>query len=85
MWRQLVAYNDRIRNGGLPVLADVVALRATLDMIIDAGIADVRSNRWSASWAEIGEATGMARQSAQKRWGSLGGARRVGGQPSHLR
>ena len=38
----------------------------------------------SHSWAEIGDALGITRQSAQGRFGGEG-ARTTGGQPSHLR
>ena len=53
--------------------------------LVDAGVADCRSARWMASWAEVGKATNMSRQAAQERWASLGGERRAGGQPSSLR
>jgi hypothetical protein len=85
MWRKAVAYGERIRKGGPEILADVVALRDTLNEIIDAGVDVCRSELWSASWAEIGTATRTSRQRAQQIWGSLGGARQPGGQPSHLR
>jgi hypothetical protein len=85
LWRQIAKYGDRIRAGGVEVLADAVALRDALDNVINAGVADCRSTRWVASWAEIGRATNMSRQAAQERWASLGGARHPGGQPSSLR
>jgi len=85
LWRQIAKYGDRIRAGGTEVLADAVALRDALNKVIDAGVADCRSARWRASWAEVGTATNMSRQAAQERWASLGGERRAGGQPSSLR
>jgi hypothetical protein len=84
-WRLIENYTQRVAAGGLPVLADVVALRDVITMVIDAGVDACRGEQWKASWTEIGEATGMTAQGAQQRWGSLGGARRPGGQPSNLR
>ena len=81
----LNAINKRVRLSGLPALAEAVALREVLENVIDAGVDVCRSEAWAASWAEVGEATNMTRQSAQERWGSLGGARKPGGQPSSLR
>jgi hypothetical protein len=85
MLAMVSAYSRRIATSGLSVLADVVALRDAIDLVIDAGVELCRSDVWSASWAEIAEATGLPRSTAQERWSSLGGARRVGGQPSSLR
>ena len=79
------AYSKRIRSSGLPALADAVALRDVLDLVIDAGVETCRSELWSASWSEIGAATNLTRTAAQMRWGALGGARKAGGQPSSLR
>ena len=48
-------------------------------------VAYLRSEEGGAySWADIGEALGMTRQSAQGRFGGEG-ARQPGGQPAHLR
>ena len=85
MHRQLLNYSKRIREGGPEALADAVALRDTIDAVINAGIEDCRSEMWSASWAEIAAATNVSRQAAQQKWSGLGGVRRRGGQPSWLR
>jgi hypothetical protein len=85
LWRLIGNYDRRIRHGGVDVLADAVMLRDTLEMVIDAGVESCRSDLWSASWCEIGEATRMTRQGAQDRWGAVGGARKPGGQPAGLR
>jgi hypothetical protein len=85
MLRQLNAYGPRIARDGLQALADLVALIDTAHRVLDVGVATCRAEPWSASWAQIGDAVGMTRQSAQERWGSLGGARRPGGQPARLR
>lgn len=85
LWRLIANYGRRIREGGTGILADAVALRDALDQVIDAGVDDCRGGTWSASWTEIGAATNMTKQAAQQRWGSLGGARKPGGQPSSLR
>jgi hypothetical protein len=83
--RLLLAYGKRIRAGGPEVLADLIAVRAIADAVIDQGVADCREEPHAASWAEIGAATGMTRSAAHERWGELGGVRRPGGQPSGLR
>ena len=85
MLRMLNAYTRRIENTGTNALADAVALRDALDLVIDAGVEMCRSDAWSASWAEIGAATNLTRQGAERRWAGVGGVRRPGGQPSSLR
>jgi hypothetical protein len=47
--------------------ADVAAAGAALDAAV------VRARAVGTSWAKIGDATGMTRQSAQERWGSVSG------------
>jgi hypothetical protein len=78
-------YLARIEEGGVDPLADAVAIRAALDAVIDAGVEICRGEAWSASWAEIAEATGLSRSAAAERWARFEGARRPGGQPANLR
>jgi hypothetical protein len=85
IWRLIANYHNRVQVGGLPVLADMFALAELLGTAVNAAVAECRSECWKASWAEIGAASGMTRQGAERRWGSLGGVRRPGGQPASLR
>jgi hypothetical protein len=83
--RLVNAYAKRIENTGVAALADAVAVRDALDLVIDAGVELCRSSRWCASWPEIAAATGLSRSAAAERWGRFEAARKGGGQPSNLR
>ena len=48
-------------------LAELVALREDLDLAVDMAVAGLRDTGYS--WAQIGAALGITRQSAQERWG----------------
>jgi hypothetical protein len=78
-------YSVRIEVSGLATLADAVAVRDALNLVILAGVEVCRSARWSASWPEIAAATGLSRSAAAERWGRFESARVGGGQPSNLR
>jgi hypothetical protein len=78
-------YGPRIEASGLVTLADAVAVRDALDLVIDAGVEVCRSSQWSASWPEIATATGLSRSAAAERWSRFESARKGGGQPSNLR
>ena len=80
------AYTRRIEASGVAALADAIAVRAALDLVIDAGVETCRtSQQWAASWAEIAAATGLSRSAAQERWAGFDSARKVGGQPANRR
>jgi hypothetical protein len=79
------AYARRVGNGDLDALGDLAALRDELDGHLTDAICLLRHEPWSYSWEEIGAALGISRQAAQQRYGKVGGARRAGGQPGHLR
>jgi hypothetical protein len=85
MVRLLNNYSARIDRAGVEALADAAALRDLLDRVIDAGVERCLAEPWSASWAQIGDATGLTRQGAMRRWGRFEQTRRPGGQPSNLR
>lgn len=85
MRRVMKAYAKRVGAGDIAALPELVALRDELDEYILAAVAELRSERWNYSWAQIGDALGISRQAAQKRFSEAGGARRPGGQPGHLR
>ena len=85
MLRLVNNYSNRIEISGVAALADAVAIRQALDLVIDAGVEACRSDAWSASWAEIAAATGLSLSAAAERWARFKSARKAGGQPANLR
>jgi hypothetical protein len=87
--RILRSYGKRAAAGELDTnaLAHLVELRASVDAQIEATVAALRTEAGGAySWAQIGEALGMDRGAACRKYGSSdASARKVGGQPGHLR
>jgi hypothetical protein len=85
--RLLRAYVRRIGDGDgdLAALAELAALRDELEAHLVDAVAVLRHSTRPASWTEIGMALGTTPQAAQQRYGKVGGARRPGGQPAHLR
>ncbi len=66
--RMLRAAGKRVADADEEELRQLVAMREELDIAITAAVQG--QNARGVSWAKIGEATGMARQSAHARWGS---------------
>ncbi len=83
--RILRACARRVGDGDLEALGDLARLSAEIDGHLLDAVARLRHEPWCFSWAQIGEALGVRRQSAQQRFGKVGGARRPGGQPAHRR
>lgn len=85
--RILRAMGRRVSAGDIAALPELVALRDELDTTIDETVVALRSEPWTYSWSQIGEALGISRQAAQKRWGHLEATnpRTRGGQPTSLR
>jgi hypothetical protein len=83
--RILRALSRRVGAADVETLAEMVKLRDELDGRIVEAIAGLRHDATPASWAEIGRALEISRQAAHKRWRQVGGRRRPGGQPGHLR
>ena len=84
--RLLRAYARRVGDeGDLDAFAEFARLLSEGDGHLQDMAAMLRHEPWSYSWAEIGRALGISRQSAQERFAKAGGTRRVGGQPGHLR
>jgi hypothetical protein len=85
--RILRAMGKRVSAGDVAALPELLALRDDLDRQIDETIGALRSEPWCYSWAQIGDALGITRQAAQKRFGHVltKNARQVGGQPANLR
>lgn len=74
------------RREGTDVLAGLAELAADVDAAMLDSVTWLRSADGGAhSWAEIGSALGISRQSAQERFRKAGGVRSPGGQPSRLR
>jgi hypothetical protein len=83
--RMLNALPARAETSGIEVLAAVHMLEKTLNLVRDQVVDICRREPWSESWSRIGSTCDMTTQAAHQRWGSLGGTRRPGGQPSNLR
>jgi hypothetical protein len=80
------AYTRRVgADGDLDAFAEFAALLDEGDGHLTDMVAMLRHEPWSYSWAEIGRALGISRQSAQERFAKAGGARQPGGQPGRLR
>jgi hypothetical protein len=83
--RILKAYGKRIGAGDIAALPELVALEGELAATIEDAVRQLRAEPWCYSWAQIGKVLGITRQAAEKKWGHVGGARKVGGQPSDRR
>jgi hypothetical protein len=88
--RMLRSYGRRAAESGADgdTLAALAALAAECDRQMAETVRVMRSADGGAfSWAEIGDALGITRAAAFKRWGAMDppDARRPGAQPSHLR
>ena len=78
-------FTKRAKDDGIDTLQALGAIAKLHDEITYDLVQYLRSEEGgSHSWAEIGEALGVTRQSAQGRWGGEG-ARMPGGQPANLR
>lgn len=70
MMRRLIrAYGRRVADADVEDLADMLAVRAELDEAIASAVR-VSRERWGRSWADIGRAAGVTKQTAHERWGS---------------
>lgn len=87
--RTLRSFGRRAVEGDLDTtaLTDLAKIRAQVDTQIAETVHALRTEQGgSYSWAQIGDALGMTRAAAHKKFGSRDtDARRVGGQPTHLR
>jgi hypothetical protein len=87
LFRRLTrAYSRRVgAEGDLDAFAAYAKLLEEGEGHLTDMVAMLRHEPWSYSWAQIGQALGITRQSAQERFAKAGGARRPGGQPGDLR
>lgn len=68
--RMIRAAGRRVGDADEPELARLYAMRAELDDAIAAAIHGQRTGPAERSWAHIGRALGVSRQTAQERWGA---------------
>ena len=69
--RMIRAYGRRVADGDIDALGDLQALRDEIDAAMVVAVEGLRSEKWNYSWAQIGDALGVARQAAQKRFGHV--------------
>lgn len=85
--RVLRSYGKRAAEGDLDVTAleHLADIQAMLEAQTTATVVALRST--GVSWREVGDALGITRAAAFKRYGHLdpADARKPGGQPSHMR
>ncbi len=84
--RVLRGLSQRVGTADLEALRAMTALRDELEGCILDAVSGLRHDSdLPASWEDIGEAMGITRQAAQRRYGKVGGIRRPGGQPAGWR
>ncbi len=69
MRRMLAAHGRRVADADMEDLAELIALGDELEAVIAKTVRDARE-RHGWSWADIGRAAGIERQSAHKKWGT---------------
>lgn len=65
--RIIRAYGNRVAEGDVDALPELIQLSASLDEAITNAVKGLRS--FGYSWSEIADRIGMTRQAAQQRWG----------------
>jgi hypothetical protein len=84
--RQIRKLGERVgREGDVESIPLLLELEQAVADALDSAMAGLRHEPWSYSWAQIGDRIGMTRQGVQRRWGHVGGDRKAGAQPAHLR
>lgn len=87
MVRRVVAgMANRVGETDVEALAEMATIRDDFDRAMDAAVSALRHDEAApASWGQIGDALGITRQAAQKRYSHVGGLRQAGGQRSDWR
>jgi hypothetical protein len=85
MARILRAWSRRAGDGDPDALRALYQQRAEIDAALVDAVAMLRHEPHNWSWNKVADALGVRPQAAQQRFGKVGGSRRVGGQPGHLR
>lgn len=88
MRRMLKGYGRRVAGKDIAELKGLADFAADTERVLGETVAALRTEEGGAySWADIGDALGITRSAAQKRFGKYdtAPARTTGGQPSNLR
>lgn len=84
--RVLANLGERVGDADPEALREMVELREELETHIETAIRKLRNNEdLPATWTDIGEAMGITRENACRKYGHVGGARQPGGQPGNWR
>lgn len=81
--RVLERLGERVGEGDIDALPDLLALRDVVDREAAKAVAALRSHPHLYSWRQIGDRLGISRQAAMQRWPQQdkSQARQPGGQP----
>lgn len=82
--RAIRAHGRRVGAADPEELAELVAMRATLEEAIATAVDGLRAAPREASWAEIARALGVTRQAAQQRYGGRPSGKLVAPMPGQL-
>jgi hypothetical protein len=67
--RVLRAYSERVLEGDVDDLTQLITLRSEVDRLIADTVTRLRRQRYPRTWTQIAAATGTTRQAAQQRYG----------------
>ena len=67
--RVLRAYSERVLEGDVDDLTQLITLRSDVDRLIADTVTRLRSGPYGLTWTQIAAATGTTRQAAQQRYG----------------
>jgi hypothetical protein len=67
--RVLRAYSERVLEGDVDDLTELITLRSEVDRLIADTVTRLRRQPYPLTWTQIAAATGTTRQAAQQRYG----------------
>jgi hypothetical protein len=67
--RVLRAYSERVLEGDVDDLTQLITLRSDVDRLIADTVTRLRRGPYGLTWTQIAAATGTTRQAAQQRYG----------------